>query len=191
MTVCDVCADLMRHPIRGLIHRWHWKSAALSAVLRGALFFATNLTDGPGMATRAMLVECVLRIPLVGALAAVTQAFGRAEPPWAAALVAMALTPGLAHFTEFVVHGAAGTPELRTSIAASIAMSALSTVFSLFVVRRGVMVVGNDSQSFHDDLKQLPRLIVEFVLTPARALERALDRVDGRRGRRSRNSCDR
>jgi hypothetical protein len=195
MTVCDVCADLMRHPIRGLIHRWHWKSATLSAIVRGALFFATNLTDGPGMATRAMLVECGLRVPLVGVLAAVTQAFGRAEPPWAAAVVAMALLPGLAHVTEFVVHWAAGTPELRASIVASIAMSALSTVFTLFAVRRGVMVVGHDSQSFRDDLKRLPRMIVEFVLAPARALGRALgrapDRVDGRRGRHSRKSCDR
>src|SRR5712691_5000154 len=156
MTVCDVCADLMRHPVRGLLHRWHWKSA--------------------------MLVESMLRIPLVGALAEVTQAFGRAEPPWAAAVVAMVLLPGLAHVAELGVHRAAGTPELGASIAASIAMSALSTVFSLFAVRRGVMVVGDDAQSFLDDLKQLPPLVVEFVLAPARAFGRALRRV-ARRGR--------
>jgi hypothetical protein len=183
MTVCDVCADLMKHPVRGLVHRWHWKSATLSAVLRGALFFATNLSDGPRTATRAMFVETVLRVPLVGVLAAVTQAFGRAEPPWAAAVVAMVLLPGLAHIAEFVVHWAAGTPELGTSIAASIAMSALSTVFSLFAVRRGVMVVGDDAQSFRDDLKQLPPLVVEFVLAPARALGRVLRRVSSRGGR--------
>ena len=182
MTVCAVCADLMRHPVRGLIHRWHWKSATLSAVVRGALFFTTNLTDGRGIAARAMVVEALLRIPLVGVLAAVTQAFGRAEPPWVAALVAMAVLPALAHFVELVVHWAAGTPELAASIAASAAMSALSTVFSLFAVRRGVMVVGGDAQSFRDDLKQLPRLIVDFLVTPPRALGRTV-RCVRKRGR--------
>ena len=177
MTVCAVCADLMRHPVRGLIHRWHWKSAMLSAILRGALFFATNLPDGAGVATRTMLVEGALRVPFVGVLAAVTQAFSRAEPPWAAAVVAMALLPGLAHVAELVVHWAAGTPELAASIAASVAMSALSTIFSLFAVRRGVMVVGDAAQSFRDDLKQLPHLIVDFVSTPRHALGRMLGRL--------------
>ena len=191
MTVGDVCGDLLRHPVRRLIHQWHWKSATLSAVIRGVLFFATNLTDGPRMATRAMLVECVLRVPLVGMLAAVTQAFGRAEPPWAAAVVAMALLPGLAHVAELVVHRVAGTPELGTSIALSIAMSALSTVFSVFAVRRGVMLVGNDSQSFRDDLKQLPRLFVEFGLAPPRALRQSLGRLMARDGRTGGDPCAR
>src|SRR6267378_2941423 len=142
MTVSDVCVDLIRHPIRRVIHRWHWKSATLSAIIRGGLFFATNFADGPRLATRATLVEFAVRVPLVGMLAAVTQAFGGAEPPWAAAIVATALLPGLAHLTEFAAHWMARTPELGTSMQASVALSVLSTVFSLFAMRRGVMIVG-------------------------------------------------
>jgi len=179
MTVCNVCADLVRHPVRGLIYRWHWKSAMLSTVVRGALFFVTNVSDGPRLATRAMLVESLLRVPLVGVVAAVAQAFASAEPRWAAAVVAMALLPGLAHVAEFIVHRAAGTPELGASIVASVAMSALSTVFSLFAMRRGVMVVGNDSQSFRNDLEQLPQLLVDFISVASRALGRTLRRLAG------------
>jgi hypothetical protein len=176
MTVREACVDVIRHPIRRVVHRWHWKSAALSAIIRGGLFFATNVADGPRLATRAMLIEFALRIPLVGALAAVTQTFGGAEPPWAAAIVATALFPGTAHLAELAVHWMARTPELGASLKASVALSVLSTVFSLFAMRRGVMIVGGSSLPFSDDLKQLPRLVLDFML----ALPRALARMAGR-----------
>jgi hypothetical protein len=174
VTVGEVCADLFRHPIRGVIHRWHWKSAILSAVLRGGLFFATNFTDGPGVALRVTLVECVLRVPLVGMLAAVAQALGGSEPPWAAAIVAMSVLPGLAHVAELAVHWAARTPELGASMGASVALSALSTLFNLFATRRGVMIVGRGALPFGADMQQLPRLLVDFVLVPSRAFGRML-----------------
>jgi hypothetical protein len=177
MTVWEVCFDLIRHPIRRVIHRWHWKSATLSAIIRGSLFFATNLADGPRLATRAALVEFALRVPLIGILAAVTQAFGGAEPPWAAAIVATALLPGLAHLAEFAAHRMARTPELGTSIQGSVAMSVLSTSFSLFAMRRGVMIVGRGSRSFGSDLRHLPRLVLEFICVLPRALARVLRRA--------------
>jgi hypothetical protein len=175
MTVWEVSADLIRHP--RVVDRWHWKSATLSAIIRGSLFFATNLADGPRLAARATLVEIVLRVPLVGILGAVTQAFGGAEPPWAAVIVATALLPGLAHLAELAAHWMARTPELGDSMRASVALSALSTVFSLFAMRRGVMIVGSGSPSFCDDLKRLPRLVFDFVLVPPRAVARTLGHV--------------
>jgi len=179
MTVGQVCVGLVRHPIRAVVHRWHWKGAALSAVTRGALFFATNISGGPRLAVRAMLVEAALGVPLAGVLAAVTQAFGRAEPAWAGALAATILLPLVAHPAELVVHWAAGTPNLGASIAASVSLSVVSTAFSLFAVRRGVMVVGDGSKSLGEDLKRLPRLVADFVLLPPRALGRALRALCG------------
>jgi hypothetical protein len=175
LTVWEVSVDLIRHP--RVAERWHWKSAILSAIIRSSLFFATNLADGPRLATRATLVEFALRVLLVGILAAVAQAFGRAEPPWAAVIVATALLPGLAHLAELGVHWMARTPELGASMQASVGLSVLSTVFSLFAVRRGVMIVGEGSLSFGDDLKRLPRLVLDFILVPPIALARALRRV--------------
>ena len=170
ITIADVCSDVVRHPLRCVLYRWHWKSAALSACLRGTLFFVTNLTDGREAAIRAMLIECAVRVPLVGMLAAVTQSFSGADPPWAAMFVAMAVLPALALGTEFVVHWAFSTPELAISMGASIALSGLATMFTLFAMRRDVMIVDAQRRPFLRDLKQLPWLVVEFVLVLPRAV---------------------
>jgi hypothetical protein len=71
----------------------------------------------------------------------------------------------------------ARTPELGASMQASVALSVLSTVFSLFAMRRGVMIVGDGSLSFGDDLKRLPRLVLDFILVPPRAVAHALRHV--------------
>jgi hypothetical protein len=151
-------------------YRWHWKSAALSAMVRGSLFFATNVAAGIGVAGRATLVECAFAVPLIGMLASVTQAFRDVRPSWAAVLLATTILPLIAQGAEFVVHWMAGTPQLHASTLASFALSAMSTVFNLFVMRRGVMIVGDGSRPFLDDLKRLPALLVDFVCIPFRAL---------------------
>jgi hypothetical protein len=184
ITITEVCSDLVRHPLCCVLYRWHWKNAALSACLRGTLFFVTNLTGGYEAAIRAMLIECAVRIPLVGMLAAVTQSFSGADPAWAATFVAMAVLPALALGTEFVVHWTFSTPELGISMEASIALSGLATVFTLFAMRRGVMIVDAQRRPLLHDLKQLPWLVVEFVLV----LPRAVVPWATWRGRRARSS---
>ena len=135
----------------------------MSAITRGVLFFVANLAAGQGRASRAAIVEFALRMPLVGLLAAVTQLFRLAEPAWAAAAVTATVLPLVAHVAELATHMIAGTPRLRTSLIASIAMSALATAFNLFAMRRGTLIVGDGARSFADDLKSLPRLIGAFV----------------------------
>jgi hypothetical protein len=171
-TIGHVCSDLIRHPLRSLIYRWHWKNAIASALLRSSLFFLTNLAAGHNAAIRATLVEFALRIPLVGMLAAVTQSLSRADPVSAATFFAIGVLPTLALATEFGVHWMVHTPELATSMTASLALSVFSTIFGLFVMRRGVMVVDEVRRPFGDDLKQLPRLVVEFVLLLPRTIIR-------------------
>ena len=169
-TVTETLVELMRHPWHHVVRRWHWKNAVLSGLVRGSLFFAINFVDGQAMASRAALAEVLLRVPLVGWLAAVTQALHGAEPAWAATLVAIALLPALALVAEFVVHWIGGTPEFGPSMEASLALSTLATLFSLFAMRRGVMLVGAASRPLFDDLKQLPRLVLDFALALPRAL---------------------
>ena len=68
----------------------------------------------------------------------------------------------------------AGTPQLRTSLLASVALSTASTLFSLFTMRRGVMVVGSDSRPFLEDLRQLPLTLAQFAAASTEAIARAL-----------------
>ena len=172
-TVNEVCVNLARHPVQCLVHRWNWKAAALSALLRGGIFFTSNLAAGPGAAVRALIVDVMFRVPLAGAFAAAAQAFTRAEPPWAASLAVVVLLPALAHVVEVLIHWTAGTPELGTSVLASIALSLFSAAFNLFAMRRGALIVGGPAGAFREDLRRLPRLFVDFVLLAPRAMARA------------------
>jgi len=164
VTVRETFAELVRHPFEHVVLRWHWKSALMSAIPRGLLFFAANLAAGPALASRASIVEFALRVPLVGTLASVTQLFRLARPPWAAALVTTTALPLVAHAAELVTHSLLGTPRLGISLLASVAMSAVATTFNLFAMRRGTLLVGDGARPLAEDLKHLPGLIVEFVM---------------------------
>jgi hypothetical protein len=164
MTVLEVLQELSRHPRRQIIEQWNWKSAVLSTGPRGMIFFATNLTFGFESAVRALVVDAVFRVPLAGVYSALTQAFKTAEPVWAATVAVMLLVPALAHAIEFAIHWIGGTPALWLSVLLSIAFSELSTLFSLFCMRRGVLVVGEDDAApFGRDLMRLPGVIVDFL----------------------------
>ncbi len=185
-TIAQVCAELVRHPVRSLICRWHWKNAIASAAFRSVVFFVPNLASGHHAAWRAAGIEFALRIPLVGVLAAAAQSFRTVNPAWVATGFAAILLPAIAIGVEFVVHWMLRTPELAASMGASIVWSMFSTTLTLFLTRRGVMVVDVDDQSpLAEDLRRLPRLLVEFALVLPRGLAMRLPRLLRRRRERS------
>jgi hypothetical protein len=163
-TVVEVFASLIGHPWRHLVLRWNWKSGVTSAIIRGSIFFTANLAAGLGAATGAMLTEFAYRTFLSGAYGAVTQALRKARPPWAAALSAAVVLPVCSHSVEFTVHWLRGTPKLAVSVIASVSFSVLSTLFNSYVMRRGVLVVGDgDRKTLLDDFAMMPRMIGGFV----------------------------
>jgi hypothetical protein len=164
ITVRDAFLGLLREPVQRLLYRWNWKSALLSSLLRASLFFATNLTAGLPAAFAAMRTELVFRAITSGFYGALTENFREAEPPWAAAITVMILLPIANHSLEFVVHWLRGTRNLASSIVASVVLTAFSTLFNLFVMRRGALIVGDGRRSLASDLVQMPRLIGAFCL---------------------------
>ncbi len=179
-TVRDAFLGLLREPVRRLIYRWNWKSAVLSSLLRASLFFATNLTAGLPAAFAAMRTELVFRAITSGFYGALTENFRDAEPPWAAAITVMILLPIANHSIEFVVHWLRGTRNLASSILASMVLTAFSTLFNLFVMRRGALIVGEGRRSLTSDLTQMPRLIGAFcLLLPRYCYRKFRERRDG------------
>jgi hypothetical protein len=164
MTVGQVVTSLRTHPWRLIILRWNWKAAILSVALRGAIFFGANLPLGVHAAIRALIVDASFRLPLVGAYAAIVQAFAGAEPPWAATAVVTAALPAFSHAVEFTAHRLAGTTLLHASVALSVALSIVSSAFSLFAMRRGAFVVGTGGSSLVDDMRRLPALFGAFLV---------------------------
>lgn len=151
---------------------WNWKAALCSSLLRATIFALTNLPAGIGAAAAAALVELAYRGVAAGGYGALTQACSRARPAWLGTIAALVLLPLAGHGVEWVVHHAAGTPRLAASIGASMGVSVLSTAFTLFVMRRGAMVVGAGSASLRDDVRRMPRLLGAFLLAPLRGLAR-------------------
>jgi hypothetical protein len=161
----DVLLALLRDPVPALIYRWNWKSAIFSSLCRSAVFFFANLSSGVKAATGALIAEFLYRSISAGFYGSLTQAFRKSEPRWAATLVALIVIPGISHTIEFFVHLLRSTPNLRTSIIASMIFTLISTLFNLHAMRRGVLVVGHGEKSLIEDMRSLPTTIWTFIST--------------------------
>ena len=118
----------------------------------------------------AMLAEFFYRSLTAGFYGTITQRLRRLDPPWRGALAAVVVLPALGHSVEWLVHKLRGTPNLRTSITASVVFTVVSSLFHLFAMRRGHFIVGEGSRPLRDDLRHVPRLIRDFMLTGPRLL---------------------
>lgn len=169
-TLRGVAWWILRHPWNALGRRWNYKSAILSSLFRGQLFFFANLTAGVSAAAGALVTECCFRFLTAGSYGALTQAFRRVEPPRAGMIGALIIVPGIAHVLEFFVHWWWGTAELARSVSVSVMFTMASTSFNLFAMRHGALVVGAGSQSLADDLRAVPRLLRAFAGMTVRTL---------------------
>ncbi len=174
MTVTQAIHNLVNHPYEMLIARWNWKASLFSSTLRALIFLCANLSAGWRAAVGAMMAELLYRGVTAGFYGAVTQALRDAEPPWAAALAAMVLLPLVSHSIELTVHLLRGTPKMLASIIASVCFTVLSTLFNLYAMRHGALVVGDGSDSVVKDLRRIPRLICGFLAAGPLALSRLI-----------------
>jgi hypothetical protein len=110
-----------------------------------------------------MLTEFVFRGATAGFYGGLTESFRRATPHWLASVTVMVLLPICTHTSEFFVHWFRGTEKLTASLTVSVVFTVVSTLFNLFAMRRGVLIVGEGRGSLLADLRQIPRLIVLFV----------------------------
>jgi hypothetical protein len=184
MSVFEVSRQVVAAPGE-LLRRWNWKSAVFSSIIRALIFFFSNLTAGLHAAEGAMLAEFVYRGITSGLYGALTQAFRKAEPVWQAGLTVMVLLPLSSHSIEFAVHLARHTPHLRTSVISSVCFTAISTLFNLYAMRRGVLITGEGSGSVGSDMSRIPALIAGFVACGPVALYRSIRSFSLRATKRS------
>ncbi|HEY5056369.1 MAG TPA: hypothetical protein VII58_09425 [Acidobacteriaceae bacterium] len=170
----------MKEPVGTGVARWHWlaagfnwKMAVWSAVLRGGMFFLTNLRAGHRAALRATLVEAVYALVSMGLLGAATERIKDLRPAWLTAVMVWAAMPVLTLIGEFEVHMWSGTPRMKTSMFASFVLSAIGSGFTWFAMQRGAFLVGEpgiEDPSFMEDLRAVPLLVWDFVSAGPRAL---------------------
>lgn len=75
----------------------------------------------------------------------------------------MGVLPLISHSIELTIHLLRGTPKVLTSMIASLCFTAVSTLFNLYAMRRGALVVGRGSDTVASDLRRIPGLICGFL----------------------------
>ena len=172
-SVSRVFAHLIRHPLKAVIYRWNWKAAVLSALLRAPIFFWAYLLQKHGVADAvgAMLAQAAFRILFGGVNGAIIQSFRRVQPAWHAVLTIPLVLATFSHVVEFVVSSIydamTGTRGKGKAILISVAISIISAVFNLFAMRRGVLLVKDETrQSLWRDLRKMPWIALEFISFP-------------------------
>jgi hypothetical protein len=178
IAVSDVFRNLVRHPFQ-LVTRWNWKAAFLGAVVRASFYYTVYQASRESwiVTLTAVAVELVFRFITTGLAGAVVQSFRRATPFWQANIIVSILLPAFSHSIEFLTHyaqeryffdifaaSADGVARQR-AFAISVLFSVISVLFNLFAMRHGVLLVGagDETRSFTDDVKRIPRMVGEFT----------------------------
>ena len=164
------------HQILTALRAWHWKAALLSALVRCALFFAANASSGWKAAGGAALTEFVYRFIASGYYGAMTQSLSRMRPFWRANLLAILVLPFTQHAIEYLIHWWRRTPNLNASIGISVAFTVISTLFNLYSMRHGAMLVGKGANTLWEDLAAFPLLAWNFLLSGPRLILRLQNR---------------
>lgn len=159
----DVLRKLVSDPL-AIIGRWNWKSAVLSALIRGSIFFVTNLSEGARAATAAFAIESSFYIVTAGFYGAIIESFRRVRPYWQAVVTVTVLVPLINHSLEFLFHWIGGTKRIALGVAVSMVFSLFSANFNLYIMSRGALIVGSGREPLWKDLLRMPRLLLEFLL---------------------------
>ncbi len=176
ISVQDVLKSLVKNPMQ-LIFRWNWKSALLGAIMRAFFYFAVYKASNENwvVTTTAVIVELTFRIITSGISGAVIQSFRKAQPVWLSTTIVTVTLPIFSHAVEWITHfgqeqyfshvfAASENQSRQRAFVVSLFVSALSALFNLFTMRKGVFLVGSDeSHSLKSDLKQIPMLVAEFI----------------------------
>ena len=165
-TLSAVLTGFVLDPRRTLVRYWNWKSAVMSSLVRGGHLLRRQRHPQPrsgqlSLHHRARLARLDLRL-----LRRNHPNLSYVRPVWKSALGALILLPVANHVLEFIAHWARGTEKLWESIIASVCFTALSSLYHVFIMRRGVMIVGDGSQSLLRDLAIAPKYAVLFAASP-------------------------
>jgi hypothetical protein len=169
-TISEAWTNLVRNPQQFISH-WNYKGAIFSGVLRAPIFLFTYLAGKESMrlAVGAALAQFIFRFLFAGISGALIQTFRRVEPAWKALGSILLVVPAISHIFEFIVQysfarATATNDHTDDAIIRSICVSLISALFTLFIMRRNVMIVGEGSKSFFNDLKRMPKMIVRFIM---------------------------
>ena len=169
----DLLRGILLRP-QQLLLLWNWKSALLSMILRGPIFFGAAVRQGWHAAMAALLTESIFCALSAGFYGSVVQILKDAEPEWLTGIFLTVAMPITFQILEYLLHWFRGTPHLRIAGVVSLVVSAVSALFNWYAMRSGTLLVGREGGGFGGDLRRLPRLLLSFFAILPRKLARKL-----------------
>ncbi|MFZ0706167.1 MAG: hypothetical protein WAM71_11230 [Candidatus Korobacteraceae bacterium] len=163
-TVGKALLQVLGDPFYYFVRHWNWKSALFGAFNRGTIFLIATMKRGRVEMSVAVLVEILFTCATAGIYAAFTQAMRFAEPEWLGAGVVALVIPGALYGADYFAHIWTGMHNVRPAVGFATGLSVISTLFNLFIMRRGAMVVGEGSQPLWRDLLRIPVLLAQFLI---------------------------
>ena len=169
-TIGEALRSLWNNPSQ-FIRYWNYKGAILSGVLRAPIFLGTYMLgkESVKIAVGAAILQFVFRFAFAGISGGLIQLFRRVEPAWKALVAILLLVPFVSHVFEFILQAGFGyftSTQDRTNeaILRSICVSIISALFTLFAMRRGIMIVKEqESKSLFHDVSRLPIVMFHFL----------------------------
>jgi predicted hotdog family 3-hydroxylacyl-ACP dehydratase len=144
---------------------WNWKCALLSATARSLAYLAALARSGPHGRLSIILVEIAYVALTAGVYAGLQQRALGLRARWLGNLIIALGVPALAQILDWLAHRAVGAAVPFRAILAVSIFAALSALFHLYVMRRGVFLT-NHGRSLVYDFRRIPRLIAGFVVAP-------------------------
>ena len=179
ISVGDVFRSIAGHPLQ-LVTRWNWKAAFLAVLVRSTVYLVVYFVrkESTDVIVTAVVFESVSRFLSTGLAGALLQSFRKAQPMWLANLICSVMLPAFSHTVEFLTHyvqetylsdtfAASQNNSRRITFPFSVLLSVVSVLFTLYANRNGTLLVGagKETQTLATDMKQVPRLIADFVAT--------------------------
>ncbi len=162
---------ILRRP-QQLLLLWNWKSALLSIILRGPIFFVAAVRQGWEAAIAALFTESIFCAVSAGFYGAVVQTLKDGEPQWLTGVFLTVVMPVIFQALEYLLHWFRGTPHLRVAGIVSLVVGAISALFNWYAMRRGTLLVGREGGGFGGDLRRLPGLLFGFFAVLPRRIAR-------------------
>jgi hypothetical protein len=148
---------------------WNWKCALLSTSARSLVYLAAMARTGPSSRLAVVAVEIAYVTLTAGLYAGLQQKALGIRSRLLGNLTIALVVPGLAQLLDWLAHRTAGAVAPPRATLAVCVFTAISALFHLYVMRRGVFLSGRGSSLF-DDFRRIPRLIAGFVLRPIGAI---------------------
>jgi len=151
---------------------WNWKAALLTALFRGAACMAALRNVQPHARHHFSTVEMVYVLLTAGIFSAWQQQALTIKPRYFAWFAVVIIVPLTSLGADALAHSLLDNVNSHALGIGALIFTLVSAAFHWHIMQNGAMLVGDQAQPLLSDIKQIPSLLVSFVVALVRRLRR-------------------